>query len=285
MRLRNLPPTTQASSDRDLAGPYVIDHRGLSYTLSSPLALAPATSTRLGFPDDEDEHKSEEYHTSGSGNGVQPTRAATVMKVTSTGIKPNREQSRRSTSPAEQLLSDAPTVTTSAAITMSAMSAASTTTMVSSSVTAMVASTTSEPRGEATKAQAETTETAAGAAVFDATASATSESEASSTRAAGNADNQDDSTGGDSNEHVARAQSMTSNSTAVTTAVSEASACADDGRVGTTAVDAVVHHDDDEGKAPVPKIASTSDASDVRSDQAASAPTETATADAGVSTA
>ncbi|KAJ0392354.1 hypothetical protein P43SY_008719 [Pythium insidiosum] len=72
---------------------------------SSPLALAPATSTRLGFPDAEDEHKSEEYHTSGSGNGVQPTRAATVMKVTSTGIKPNREQSRRSTSPAEQLQS------------------------------------------------------------------------------------------------------------------------------------------------------------------------------------
>ncbi|KAJ0391140.1 hypothetical protein P43SY_010447 [Pythium insidiosum] len=170
------------------------------------------------------------------------------------------------------------------AIAMSPMSAASTTTMASSSATAMVASTTSEPRGEATKAQAETTETAAGAAVIDATASATSESEASSTRAAGNADNQDDSTGGDDNEHVARAQSMTSGSTAVTTAVSEASACADDGRVGTTAVDAVVHHDDDEGKAPVPKIAATSDASDVRSDQAASAPTETATAQAGVST-
>ncbi|KAJ0398163.1 hypothetical protein ATCC90586_003460 [Pythium insidiosum] len=147
-----------------------------------------------------------------------------------------------------------------------------------------MASMTSEPRAEATKAQAETTETAAGAAVIEDAASATNEGEASSARATGNAENQDDSTGGDDNERVARAQSMTSDSTAVTTAVSGASACADDGRVGTTAVDAVVHHDDNEEKAPVPKIASTSDASDVRSDQAASAPTETATADAGLST-
>ncbi|KAJ0392039.1 hypothetical protein P43SY_009118 [Pythium insidiosum] len=50
-------------------------------------ARAPVSAMRLGFPDIEDEHKSDDYHTSGSGDVAVSEEVATAMKVSAVGGK------------------------------------------------------------------------------------------------------------------------------------------------------------------------------------------------------